>query len=94
MRSVLVCAVLAFGLGGCAHRLSEADLSDPGIKARLESQLRGKKLDLRYVVIDVHSRIVTLSGMVSSYRDKETLSRVAHGVPGVEQVVVNLIVQE
>lgn len=92
-----LCAAVALSLGGCfgALNLTEADLSDPGIKARLDSQLQAhKNLDLRHVAIDVHSRIVTMSGLVSSEQDKILITRIVNGLKGVDQAVINLIVQE
>lgn len=75
--------------------LSEADISDSGIKARLEAKLKAQKgLDLRTVTIDVHSRIVTLSGIVDSYQDKKEITRIVHEIPGVEQALINVVVQE
>lgn len=81
---------------GCAPpQLSDADLSDPGIKARLESELRQQKdLDLRYVNIDVNNKTVNVSGIVNSWDQKLKIERIVRGLTGVEQSLVNVVVQE
>lgn len=88
--------LLALAVSGCfPHQLSEAELSDPGIKARLEDQLHADShLDLRYVTLDVHQRIVTISGIVPSWDNRYEIERVAKRLEGVDQVLVNLVVQE
>lgn len=92
----LTLAALASALGGCLPRqLSEAELSDPGIKARLEDRLHAdRKLDLRYVTLDVHERVVTISGIVPSWDERYEIERIAKGLDGVDQVLVNVVVQE
>ena len=92
---LLISTVLALGAAGCVKEVNEADYSDSGIKERLELDLRAKKgLDLRFVTVDVHSGVVTLSGMTSSYEERDTIGAIAKKLSGVEQVIVNLIVQE
>lgn len=87
---------LPFALAGCFYQqLSEAELSDPGIKARLEAQLQAEPgLDLRYVTVDVHARVATVSGLVRSWNEKRTVERIARRLQGVEQAVINLVIQE
>lgn len=89
-------AGLTLVFSGCVKNLiSEVDRSDPAIKARLEAALReDKSLDLRYVLVDVHSRIVTISGLTSTQQDRSSITRIAHTIAGVEQLVINLVVQE
>lgn len=86
---------LALCLGGCLRRGVAEDLSDPVIKARLESRLQAEpELDVRYVTLDVHSGVVTVSGLVNTQREKQAITRIARGEKGVEQAIVNVIVQE
>ena len=89
-------AALALSVTGCfPSQLSDAELSDPGIKARLEERLHAdRSLDLRYVQVDVHERVVTLSGLVPSWDQKRDIDRIARRLEGVEQVLVNLAIQE
>ena len=94
--ALLALAALAFAAAGCfPHQLSEAELSDPGIKARLEDRLHAEQsLHLRYVTLDVHQRVVTISGIVPSYDERYEIERIAKRLDGVDQVLVNLVVQE
>jgi osmotically-inducible protein OsmY len=96
VRVQLVALVAVLGLIGCFRsQLTEAELSDPGIKARLEERLRAdRRLDLRYVTVDVHHSIVTVSGVVSSWDDRREIERIARRLDGPEQVLVNLAIQE
>jgi osmotically-inducible protein OsmY len=89
-----LCALLALGGAGCAAMLSEADKSDPGIKARLEAKLRAGKFDTRKLMIDVHSRVITIDGIVESYDERRRLIETANSVPGIEEARVNVIVQD
>lgn len=89
-----LCASLV--LHGCAgRRLSEAELSDPGIKARVEERLKAdRSLDLRYVSFAVHDAVVTFSGTVPSWENKRDIERIARRIEGVDQVLCNLIITE
>ena len=92
---LLLTTALALCAAGCLKEVNEADYSDSGIKERLELELRAKKgLDLRFVTVDVHSGVVTLSGMTTSYEERDTIGAIAKKLQGVDQVIVNLIVQE
>jgi len=94
-KALLVLAVLSTVLAGCAPPLSEAELSDTGILTRVERTLAAhRELDLHAVTIDVHMRTVTISGTVPTYSDKRTIEQLMNATPGVEQVVVNLVVPE
>lgn len=86
---------LALASGCVSTRLSEAELSDPGIQARLDERLKAdRSLDLRYVTTEVHDRIVTISGAVPSWENKRDLERLARRLEGVDQVLCNVIIQE
>jgi len=92
---LLAAAVLASVLSGCLRNMDPVDMTNAGIKARIESELRGQtNLDLRYVTLDVDNGVVTVSGMVNSFREKDLLYRIARRVRGVDQVIDNIIVQE
>ena len=88
--------VFALGLSGCVrHLISEVDRSDPAIKARLEAEIKAhKELKLSTLEIDVHSRIVTVSGLVDSYEDRATIIRIVNSITGVDQLVLNIVVQD
>lgn len=87
---------LSLCAAGCAGpQLSEAELSDHGIKARVEERLRAEpNLDLRFLNVDAHLRVVTISGLVTSYDERRRIERAASRVPGVEQVLINLAVDD
>lgn len=89
-----LCAALA--VTGCAGtKLSEAELSDPGIKARVEERLKADRtLDLRYLTLSVHDAVVTISGTVPSWENKRDIEMTARRVKGVDQVMCNLIITE
>lgn len=95
-KALLALAALAAALGGCfPPALSEAEMSDAGIRARLEQSLRAhRKLDLHAVTIDVHMHTVTISGIVPSWEDKRLIERVIRETAGIEHAVVNVVVQE
>ena len=93
-------AVLALGAvlassTACRSRMTAAELADPAITARVKAVLDGHpELDIRYLDLNTHMRIVTLSGMVESRDSKQRITDLVRRVPGVRQVVVNLAVQE
>lgn len=71
------------------------DNSDSGIKARVEANLEAHRdLDLRYVTLDVHSRVVTVSGLVNSWNDQRTITRIVESTKGIDQAIINLVTRE
>ncbi len=94
----LAAAVFLAGLMGCASALNppgEADISDPGILASIETRLKAKRgLDLRTVTVNVNARVVTISGLSSSYNDRATIIEIARDTRGVDQVIDNLVVSD
>lgn len=85
-------AVLPFS--GC-RAAAPIDRSDPGITARVKSELSSHSdLNVRYLDIYSHMRIVTLSGMVDSHEQKRKITQLVRRIPGVRQVVINLVVKE
>ncbi len=87
--------LLVLSLGACLRTAQPMDSSDAAVKARVLSSLKSQSgVNLRYVTIDVTDSVVTLSGMVSSLREKNLIDRAARQTKGVDQVIVNLIVSE
>lgn len=75
--------------------MTDEDMSDPAIKARIEAVLRGRKdLDLRYVTVDVTVGVATLSGIVPNGEQLRAIRKLAANTRGVDQVLNNLVVQE
>lgn len=94
--SFLLAFLLALsGASACRSRMTAAELADPAITARVKAVLDGHpELDIRYLDLNTHMRIVTLSGMVESRESKQRITDLVRRVAGVRQVVVNLAVQE
>jgi osmotically-inducible protein OsmY len=95
-KALLVLAALTTALAGCfPPALTEAEMTDPGIKTRLEQSLRShRELDLSKLTIDVHSRIVTITGIVASWHDKRTVEKAVAQTAGIEQSMINIVVPE
>ncbi len=87
--------ILISSLCSCLRTAQPMDSSDAAVKSRLVSALKSQPgLNLRFVTVDVTDGVVTLSGMVDSFREKNLVDRIARGTKGVDQVLVNLIVPE
>ena len=95
MKTTALAALLALAaLSGCRTTQAE-DYSDAALKARLETLLRGRPdLDMRYVVIDVHSSAATVSGLVPTIEQKREIDRIVRRTRGIETVLNNLLVQD
>jgi len=93
--SALLVTSLALTAAACTRTIQEEDLSDPAVKAHIESQLRGlADLDLRYVTISVNSGVATVSGLVPTREQQRTIDRIVRRTRGVEQTLNNLAIQE
>jgi osmotically-inducible protein OsmY len=87
--------LLAFAGAACTRVVQAEDDSDPAIKARVEMVLHGRKdIDVRYVSIDVNSGVVTISGIVPGPEQIHAIEKLVRGVPGVDQLMDNVVVQE
>lgn len=88
-------AVLLLAALGCRGEVQPVDTSDPGIKARIETALRGRPdLDLRYVTLDVVDGAVTVSGMVPTMTQIREIDRLVKRTKGVEAALINLVLNE
>lgn len=100
MKNTLLCAAvfilsLASSGLGCRARLTPAEMTDPAITARVKAALAAHpELDIRYLQINTHMRIVTISGLIDSFEAKQRVETYVRNVGGVRQVVANLAVQE
>ncbi len=95
LRRLALLVLFCVSAAGCFRNLNEADLSDSGIKARIEQTLASQQdLDLRYVTIDVHSGVVTVSGLVNTPGERQLIGRLVRHIRGVDQLMLNLVVQE
>lgn len=91
----LALAALTLASAGCTRRRNPTDTSDPAITARVRAELKGHPtLDIRFLQVDTVSGVVTLSGMVESTEERRAIIRLVKRVPGVQQVVANLVAQE
>jgi osmotically-inducible protein OsmY len=94
MRRLLALTLLA-ALAACGSVMTDRDDSDPAIKARVEGVLRGRTdLETRYVTVSVDQRVVVLSGLVPTQTQRRLAGSLTHRVPGVDQVLNNLVVQD
>lgn len=91
----LAALLLLATLSACFRSTQEVDYSDPALKARIDSALQAEpELELKYVSLDVHERVVTVSGLVSSWNQKQRIYTIVRDTRGVEQVVLNLLIQD
>lgn len=95
MRPALAALVTFLALSACRGEVQPVDVSDPGIKARIEAKLRGRKdLDLRYVTVDVVDGAVTVSGMVPTRTQIREIDHLVKRTKGVEAALINLVINE
>jgi osmotically-inducible protein OsmY len=93
-RAVLL-AVAAAGLAACMPPALNQDNSDAVIKARIEQQFMAQRdLDSSHLVLDVHGHIATVSGVVRSWEEKQILERIMRRTSGVDQALINVVIQE
>ncbi len=93
LRPLAVSVIL--GLCACMSNVQPLDMTDAGIKARVETALRGQPdLDISHLTIDVISRVVTISGMVNSYQEKAIVTRAVRRTKGVDQAFINVLYPE
>ena len=94
-RVILAVALAIMPFFGCGHNLAKLDMSDPGIRARVLTELKSHtEFNLRYFEVNVNVRAVYLSGMVESDELKRNIERTVSSIPGVRYVVNNLLVVE
>lgn len=93
--TLALCLSAALAAAGCRARLTPAELADPAITARVKAVLDGHpELDIRYLDLNTHMRIVTISGLIDSVESKQRVANLVRRVAGVEQVVLNVAIQE
>jgi osmotically-inducible protein OsmY len=87
--------LLALAGAACTRSVQPEDDSDPAIKARVEIALRGRKdVEIRFITLDVVNGLVTVSGVVPAPEQIRLIQRIVQRVPGVEQVMNNVVAQE
>lgn len=95
MRHAAAALVTLLLLSACRGEVQPVDVSDAGIKARIEAQLRGRKdLDVRYVTVDVVDGAVTVSGMVPTRTQLREIDHLVKRTKGVEAALINLVLDE
>jgi osmotically-inducible protein OsmY len=88
-------ALILLSALACTRAVQPEDDSDPAIKARVQLALQGRAdVDVRYVSVDVNGGLVTISGLVPSPEQIDTIERIVKRTPGVDQVMNNVVVQE
>jgi osmotically-inducible protein OsmY len=87
--------LLAFTSAACMRNVQPEDDSDPAVKARVELALKGRKdVEIRFITIDVVNGLVTVSGVVPEPQQIRLIQRIVQRVPGVDQVMNNVVAQE
>lgn len=87
--------LLALAAAACTRSVQPEDDSDPAVKARVEIALRGRKdVEIRFITIDVINGLVTVSGVVPEPSQIRLIQRIVQRVPGVDQVMNNVVAQE
>ena len=95
MRARLAFVLTLTALGCRGPQLTTAELSDPGIKSRLEAEFHAHtELDTKYVTVDVHNKVVTISGVVNTWNERRALERIVYTLKGPEQVLINVAIRD
>lgn len=95
VRRALTLLLATLALCSCLRSLDESENTDAAIKARVMASLQGQPdIDLRYVTVDVHDAVVTLSGIAANGEQSRAMNRIARSTRGVEQTMNNLLIQE
>ena len=95
LKALAALVALSAALSACYRNLAGVDLSDAAIKARIEAQLQAhREVDPRHLVLDVHARIATVSGVVRTWEERLLVEQIVKRTAGVEQALVNLVIQE
>ena len=92
---LMLLAVAAAALSACFPPGLNQDNSDAAVKARIEQQFMAQRdLDSSHLVLDVHAHIATISGVVRSWEEKQILERILRRTSGVDQALINVVIQE
>jgi osmotically-inducible protein OsmY len=88
-------AALAVSCACAGRPVQPEDDSDAAIRARIETVVSGRRdLNLSHVTIDVYSRVVTVTGILPEDAQLKALRRLIVRVPGVDQVIENVVVSD
>jgi osmotically-inducible protein OsmY len=87
---------LAAGAGaGCLQNLSALDTSDPAVTARVKAELKAHRdVKVQYLDVSTNMGVVTISGMVDSSETRRKVQKIVYRVPGLKQLILNLLVQD
>ncbi|MBI5242882.1 MAG: BON domain-containing protein [Elusimicrobia bacterium] len=97
IRSLLAALLIgAFCAGaGCMRAMNPEDVSDPGITARVKAELKAhKEIDVQYLDVSTNMGVVTISGLTESPETKRRINKLVRRIPGVKQLLLNLLIQE
>lgn len=71
------------------------DNSDPAVTARIKQEFRTHpELNVQYLDLNVDAGAVTISGIVDSIDSREAIRNLVRDVPGVQQVVLNVLIRD
>ena len=90
----LAVAALLAPAAGCLRSLVPAPVADDVIEARVRAELKGHtELNVQFLDIDAHVGTVTLSGIVGSEEERDSVVRLIRRIQGVRDVVANILVR-
>lgn len=89
-------ALLALFLtGACSGSRRNLDMSDAAVEARVRTELKAHpELTVRFLDVDADEGIVHVSGMVETPEQRRRIQTLGERVPGVRQMIVNVVVSE
>jgi len=95
LAAALIGAFAAAAGAGCIRDLSYLDVSDAGVTARVKAELKShREVNVQYLDVSTNMGLVTISGMVDSSDARRNVRNIVHRIPGIKQLILNLLVQE
>ena len=92
---MLVIVAAAFCACASAPSREPVDNTDPAVNARIKQEFRRHpELNVQYLDLNVDAGTVTVSGIVDSIDSREDIRHLVQRVPGVKQVIVNVLIRE
>ena len=79
--SGLLMLAMAAAFTACGPSLRDLDVSDAVLTARVRAELKAhEEINVAYMDVNTHMRVVTLSGIVGSYEEKRQIGNVVRRV--------------
>jgi len=95
LAAALLAAVAAGAGAGCLQNMPTTDMSDAAVTARVKAELKAhRNAKVQYLDVSTNLGVVTISGMVDSAETRRQVQKIVYRVPGLKQLILNLLVQE